>query len=397
MRWLLSLPLVAVLSSCGPSSDPATKADPEVSASVPAQDWPIFRRDAEMQGVSAEDLQTPLEIAWKFEPPVEGESRRFPISATAVIAAGKVYVGSQDQHLYCLDLATGELVWKFKSEGPIGAPAAIADGQVFVGDTYGFVYAIDAAEGTETWRFETNDKIEGGVNVTEIEGENRVFVGSHDYSLYCLAAATGEKIWEVETSNVIMSTPSLVTSTDEPAAIFGGCDGYLHVVSAIDGRELSQAEIGSYIANSAAVRDGVAYLAHYGGEVMAIDVENGETVWKSPPTNIEYQSSPAVTEDKVIIGGRDKANALAAYDRITGELLWAFPARRDIDGSPVVTPSAIWVGGQDARLYAISEETGEELWSYDLGTQLEASPAISGGKLVISGKDGVVYAFAEAE
>ena len=385
----LMLSLCGLFVSCG-GGDPDTPADGASaleSAEVvekPQQDWPLFRGDAEMQGVSpVEDLTAPLELAWQFEPPAEKKAepakktptsekaaadedpketaaeaeskpaapRRIPpIKATAVVADGRVFVGSEESRFFCIDLNDGSLIWEFKAEAPITAPAAVVGSKVYVGDYAGILYALNVETGAEQWRFETEDKIEGGVNAlefTEADGskEMRLFIGSHDYFLYCINAGTGAEIWKTETDNYIVGTPTIVASL--PAVLFGGCDGYLHIVSAVNGEKLMQAEIGQYIANSAAARDGVAYVSHYGGEVLAVDVASGETVWKVT-TGVEYQASPAVNDKLVLIGGRDKK--LVAYDRVSGAVEWEFAGRRDFDSSPLICESGTFVGGMDGRL-----------------------------------------------
>lgn len=401
MRHLETLPAllligVAMLAGCGKSAGPGGEAAKE-DKPAPVYDWPLFRGDAEMRGISREKLAPPLEQLWSFEIPVEEGKRRPPIKSSPVVADGRVYFGGQDGAFYAVDLETGELAWKFDAEGPITAPAAFRGGRCFIGDTHGFAYAIDAATGGELWRFEADDKVEGGVNLQEVAGaeggepELRIFFGSHDFFLYCLSAATGELRWKHETENYILATPAI--DREMNAAVFGGCDGFLHVVSTVDGKSLQQVDAGQYIPNSAAIRDGIAYIAHYGGEVMAIDLASGQVAWRVN-TGVEYHASPAVTEKEVIVGGDDKV--LAAYDRVTGEEKWKFLATRSIESSPVVSGDVVWLGGMDGRIYAISATDGSELWSWDLGAKISASPAISAGKLVICGEDGVVYAFGQA-
>lgn len=390
------------LVSCSPSADDgeaegSTESEPAAEAAV-TQDWPLFRGDPEMQGISREDLAAPLEPAWTFEPPVEEGKKRPPFKASPVIAEGKVYVGGQDAKFYCLDLATGTAVWTFEAEGTITAPAAVVQDRVFFGDTFGIMYAVDVATGKEVWRIEADDKIEGGVNALEVTDpatgtkEWRIFFGSHDFHLYSAAVADGAVRWKHETENYVMATPSIEAGL--PGLIFGGCDGYLHIVHGLSGEKVHQVELGQYIANSAAVRDGIAYVAHYGGEVVAVQVATGEIVWKTA-TGVEYHGSPAVTEKTVIVPGTDKR--LAAYDRVTGKEVWAFQGRRDFESSPLVCESAIWIGGMDGRLYALNPADGTELWNYDLGAQIFSAPALSRGVLVICGEDGVVYGFRGAK
>jgi len=292
---MLVFSLAGFLSSC--SGEKKADADPPVIEEEAAEigaDWPLFRGDAQMQGITDEKILPPLRLSWSFEPSAEEGKRRPPIEASPVVADGRVFVGSQDGHFYCLDLESGGLLWRFKAEGPVTAPAAVLSARVFFGDTYGFVYALDAAAGEELWRFETGGKIEGGVNtMVSGAGPDRVFIGSHDYFLYALSADSGEVLWKHETGNYVVSTPSMIQTGGEPALAFGGCDGLLHVIPADGGGEKREIEIGAYIANTSAVRDGICYIAHNGGEVVAIDIASGETVWKTK-TGIEYTASPAV-------------------------------------------------------------------------------------------------------
>ena len=389
----LALVLGMFNSGCDKEASEDQTANPAPEVTDSSSDWPLFRGDPQMQGVSEENISPPLQIKWSFEPPVAEGKKRPPIDASPVVAGGRVFVGTQDGHFYGINLEDGSEIWSFKAEGPISAPAAVLKDRVFVGDTYGFIYAFDVKTGEELWRFETEGKIEGGVNtyITE-SGAEEIFVGSHDYFLYCLNAESGEVVWKHETGNYVVATPSLIELEGREAVSFGGCDGILHVVSATGEGEPQEIEVGSYIANTSAVRDGIAYVAHNGGEVIAIDIESGEAAWKLN-TGIEYTASPAVDESNVYIGGPDKR--LVAYDRVQGEEKWAFRAPRALSSSPVVTGDTIWQGGMDGRLYAINKNDGTEAWNFDLGAQIKASPAVSRGVLVICGDDGVVYGFAK--
>ena len=155
---MIFLPVVSifVLSSCGESENGGSNSEEsEVIEEDLVADWPLFRGDPEMKGVTVETIVPPLELAWTFEPPVEEGKRRPPIEASPVVIDGIIYVGSQSGEFYAIELASGELKWTFEAEGPISAPGAAFDGTVFLGDTYGFVYALNGETGEELWRFES--------------------------------------------------------------------------------------------------------------------------------------------------------------------------------------------------------------------------------------------------
>src|SRR6516164_7396373 len=85
-------------------------------ASTCSADWPIFRGNALQTGVTAEKLPAKLDILWKFD-------TKDAVESTAAIVDGVVYVGSFDEHLYAIDLASGKEKWKLKL-GPIKAPVS---------------------------------------------------------------------------------------------------------------------------------------------------------------------------------------------------------------------------------------------------------------------------------
>lgn len=63
---------------------------------------------------------------------------------------------------------------------------------------------------------------------------------------------------------------------------------------------------------------------------------------------------------------------------------WKFQTNGDIDSSPVIGPDGtIYVGSDDANLYAIHPETGEEIWQFKTGGAIRSSPSVS--------SDGAIY------
>ena len=70
-----------------------------------------------------------------------------------VIADGLLYYGSSaDDKIYCLDAATGEQRWTFFTEGPVRLAPTIAEGRVFVGSDDGHAYCLEAKSGTLVWK-----------------------------------------------------------------------------------------------------------------------------------------------------------------------------------------------------------------------------------------------------
>ena len=60
-----------------------------------------------------------------------------------------VYVGSNDDNVYALNAANGDLVWSYTTQGNVRAAAAVAlnGSVVYVGGDDANLYALDAAVG----------------------------------------------------------------------------------------------------------------------------------------------------------------------------------------------------------------------------------------------------------
>jgi len=60
--------------------------------------------------------------------------------------------------------------------------------------------------------------------------------------------------------------------------IFGGCDGMLHVVSLATVKDPFDGDR-NYIAGTAALDGDLAYVGHYGNEVVCANIRTGKVIW----------------------------------------------------------------------------------------------------------------------
>ena len=138
-----------------------------------AADWPTYQHDYARTGVARESLLAPFtdgwvhrsrhapRPAWRGEAKWDGWNKVYDLKSRQifdyayhpVIADGLLYYGSSaDDKIYCLDAATGEQRWTFFTEGPVRLAPTIADGRVFVGSDDGHAYCLDAKSGTLIWK-----------------------------------------------------------------------------------------------------------------------------------------------------------------------------------------------------------------------------------------------------
>ncbi len=409
--YLLTFALTLV--GCGRPSSTADGPVKNQDAPAPLRattDWPMFRGDAAHSGVAQGELTVPLKLLWSFK-------TGGPVNSSAVVAEGRVFIGSGDGNVYAIDLKSGEKLWQFKTGGPVEAPPLALNGRVFAGSQDGSLYALEAATGAQVWKYTTGEKILASanwfvvrvaadvsplhLNSGEVRADSRplpqnkeggspqtnLLIGSYDYFLHCVDAVTGRSNWTYETANYINGTPAISGGK----TVFGGCDAILHSVSVADGKKLGEISAGAYVTASVCIADDRAYFGHYENEFLCVDLLGGSNVWTFHDRNFPYFSSPAVTTNRVFFGGRDKM--LRCVNRADGEPVWQFPTRGKVDSSPVVCGDKVIVGSDDGRLYVVSLADGKELWSYEIGQPVGSSPAVVGGKVIIGNEDGGVYCF----
>ena len=150
-------------------------------------DWPTYLHDISRVGATDEKLAAPFVKRWEFSSPVApklawpGEEGRdfegyhmtnrvrFDEVFHPVVAGGRVYFGSSvDGRVICRDLATGRDEWSFFTGGPVRLAPMFADGRLYVGSDDGHAYCLDAAKGTLVW------KLRAGPNDEQILARGRM-------------------------------------------------------------------------------------------------------------------------------------------------------------------------------------------------------------------------------
>lgn len=354
------------------------------SALIPANpggDWPQFHGDQAQRGYVSGELPEQLTLVWRFKAGDE-------VKSSPAIVKNRVYVGSSDKHIYGIDLQTGKLVWSKGLDDGIEASPTVIDNVVYIGTLNGTLYALDSDSGAEHWKFSTGDKIIGGANwFKDSEERLHILIGSYDAILYCFNAKDGETVWTYETGNYINGSPAI----GEKYCVFGGCDAFLHIISVSDGIKAGEIDTGAYIAGSAAIQGEDVYIAHYDGELLKTSLTTHEVIWRYTIENNPFISSPAVTDEVVVIGGGDMN--IHCVDSQTGQARWTYTTLDAVDSSPVIAGDKVLVGSDDGRLYLLSLADGELLWTYETGRSITSSPAVASGMVVVGCHDGMVYCF----
>ena len=350
--------------------------------------WVSFRGNPQLTGVSDSQLPDNPQLLWTFQ---AGDM----IESTAAVVDGTVYIGALDGILYAINSETGEKRWTYQTNSSIKASPAIHDGVVYFGDGDGVFHAVDIDTHEIKWQFQTEGEIISSANFAG----DRVLFGSYDGFLYCLNSENGELVWKFETEEYVHGTPGIWTEPESGSGdaknfvIVTGCDSYLRVINIGDGTQTQQVNLSAYVAASPAISQNRVYCGTYGTEILGVALDTGEIAWRyrHPRRQFPFFASAALTEDSVIIGGRDKM--VHALSQETGEPIWTYTAKSSIESSAVIAGTRAFLGTTRGLLIALDINTGESVWEFATGASIVASPSVSDGKIYIGTEDGILYCF----
>jgi outer membrane protein assembly factor BamB len=103
------------------------------------------------------------------------------VTSTPAIHNGNIFVGSDDGYLYCLNAATGAMVWEYNIGSATWSAPAVADGKVFFGAKDHTLYALDEATGGMVWSYFTGTS---RIDVSPAVANGQVFIGSENGKVY---------------------------------------------------------------------------------------------------------------------------------------------------------------------------------------------------------------------
>jgi len=130
------------------SSSPLSASGSPLSAfgSPLSDDWPTYRHDPARTGRTESTVPAKLQPAWQAA--LGGRL------TSLVVAEGKLLVAAVDTHtVHAFNADTGKPLWRYVVGGRVDSPPTIHQGLAIFGSADGFVYCLRLADGALVWRF----------------------------------------------------------------------------------------------------------------------------------------------------------------------------------------------------------------------------------------------------
>lgn len=130
------------------------------------------------------------------------------------------------------------------------------------------------------------------------------------------------------------------------------------------------------------------FLAGREGDVLAVQAQNGRTLWRVK-TRAELTGGPGAGAGVVAVGTAD--GEVIALDAVTGSRRWSVRVGGEILAAPAIASNAIVVRTVAGRVVGLALEDGKEIWREDQQiprlTLRGTAPPVIAGNAVLCGFD----------
>lgn len=350
-------------------------------------------------GSSGGDVVTPLE-EFKAEADIrslwsrdlgKGPQRRF-LKIVPVLHRDLIFASDIRGHVQALNRETGKLQWGTELKLDVTAGVGFGDDLVFVGTRRGVLVALDKNNGKEQWRAQVSSE----VLAPAVAESGVVVVQSVDGRLTGMASATGKTLWIVERSEPALSLRGTATPVIISGVVLTGfATGKLAAVSLRDGRVIWEIPVAQAQGRSeierlvdvdvpVLVSGSTLVAAAYQGKIVALNMENGQLLWSR-----EFSVYSALAADAANLYLSDARGQVYALDLRTGATVWKqdkLAGRKP--SAPAVVGSAVAVGDFDGYVHWLAREDGRFLARHRMVREaILAAPVADGATLYVSAQN----------
>ncbi len=345
----------------------------------------------------------PGAVTWSWIYPTSGSIGG--IVSSPVIRNGRVYVGSDDAMLYCLDASDGSLIWTYPAGDAIRSSPAAAEESgscvLYFGANNGYVYAVRDAGSSYEEKWTKN--LGALIGSSPALWDTLLYIGSNDDSIHCLRMSDGSQKWATYLYADISSSPAVFNDV----VYIGSRSDTLYALNHLDGTVLrTYRTCGDIVApafltwETGRICIGSYVSATPGSDTMyVVNSSNFSTYWKFADSgNLAriYTSAWCFPFTTKVNFGTDN-DCMYAIDMSDLSLIYKYNTGDDIRSSPLSWNGLTYFGSNNDAFYALDDLTHEPTpdWPFVTNGNVESSPAISvsGSIAVVGSSDGHVYAF----
>jgi outer membrane protein assembly factor BamB len=304
------------------------------------------------------DWQNAAKGLWGMSPASEIMKDNFDFFCSSPVVFGRKICFGAGKFIFALNIETGSEIWEYKTMGLVHSSPACDNGKVFCGSWDGTLYCLDTASGKLVWKCATtygdsSSQMTGILSSPTIDN-GKIFFGTREGLFHCVNESTGKELWRSDMSGSwILNTAAIYNGT----VLFGTSDTYLlDFENESTGIKKSSFNTGLYEYSSPAISNGIVYVGSFNGFLYAVDMASKKPVWVyqvessklNLPTYIsKYFDSDVLNWDK-LVGYKDEA--LYSTNTYGVQTLLKLGS---IVSSPFIDNGVVYFSSADSCVYAL--------------------------------------------
>lgn len=322
-----------------------------------------------------------------------GSSKSGRVTAPPIVYDGRIYTLDANGNVSAFGLSGGT-VFKVSSApeseasdgGGYGGGLAAENGRLYVANGFGVVAALDPASGKSIWIKNLGTPIRAAPTASG----DRVFIITLDGRFYCLSGVDGNEMWS---ARGLPQNASLMTSTspavDGDVVVVPYPSGDIMALKVSDGstvwtESLTRTRQSSQIASMSdaarpAIDNGVVYAIGHAGRMVATQVKSGERIWS---VNVPSAQPPCVAGDTVYVV--DTSGRVMALSRTDGKTRWTMqlPDSKVWTG-PVLAGGTLWLASNKGQVVGVDAATGRLGSQVSVGAPIYIPPVVAQGRMFV--------------
>lgn len=266
------------------------------------------------------------------------------------------FSGNNNSSIQCYDVMRAEVLWQRDLEYIESSPVG-NENFVYVASASGSVYCLDAASGNIKWAYKSNKNHVKTLSekynpnrffTSPVINGNNLFTGGTDGNMYCVDVTTGALLWKLQTGASIFCDASAFDNK----IFFGSDDKNLYCVD-MTGKIIWKKDMKTKFISNSAFYNGSVIIPGIDGYVYSLSQSDGSELWKFK-TKGAIWAPPLLQGDKIFIGSYDKNfYCLNAAD---GKELWRFECEGRVKTAAVIWKNFVFVGSEPKTIYCFKSE-----------------------------------------
>lgn len=322
-----------------------------------------------------------------------GSSAAGKLTASPIVYDGRVFTLDATATVSSFATSGGSAVWRVsivpegeKAKEGFGGGLAADSGRLYATTGFGTVVALEPKTGKKLWE----KSLGAPIRAAPTAALDKVFVVTTEGRFFALGGGDGAELWAVRG---LPHTASLITSVspavDGDIVVVPYPSGDVVALRVADGstvwsENLARSRTVSQLAALAdaarpAIDGGVVYAVGHGGRMIATQQRTGERLWS---LNVPGTQTPWVAGESVFVV--DTGGQLLAISRREGKILWTvqLPGSKMWSG-PVLAGDRLWLASSKGQLVGVDAATGRIATQQDLGGPVYIAPVVAQGRMYV--------------